>query len=97
MVRILGPWEQLGTMIFEPRYGVICELSEPHPESMCVEHQRPKLGSDGWDEAMVHGRLITAAPKLLAALKDEVRAMRYDGREPAEATLIVIAEAEGDE
>ena len=38
-------------------------------------------------------QLIAAAPDLLEALIDEVKAMRYDGREPSEATLAAIAKA----
>ena len=106
MARTPGSWEQLGSMIFEPGYGVICELSEPHPESGCVEHQRLELGSEGWDEAMVHGRLITALPKLLEACRtliclDDSALMGEDvGGEwddAFDAIRIAIAEAEGEE
>ena len=40
-------------------------------------------------------RLTVAAPDLLEALIDEVKAMRYDGREPSEVTLAAIAKAGG--
>ena len=68
-----GKWTQYGSIIFSPGCGVICELSEPRPESGYVEHQRVDLGSPNWDEAMANGGLLKAAPELLEACEAAIQ------------------------
>jgi len=50
-----------------------CELSDPRVNEY-VEHTHIKLGSEDWNEAMDNGRLITAAPDLLAACQAFIEA-----------------------
>lgn len=96
MAHTQGEWVHHGSMIFgmgtkEPpvRGGVVCQLSEPHPDNGLVHHDPIDIGSPGWDEAMDNGRLIKAAPALLAELElvrenlamlvhDQLRLESYD-------------------
>jgi hypothetical protein len=69
---------QDGRIIWSPGWGVICELSEPHPESGLLEHNPVDLGSSDWDEAMGNGNLIITVHELLEACKMARRYMTDD-------------------
>ena len=76
-----GPWELWGStlVLSSMGMGVICEISELHPESGMAEHDRLSIGSPNWDEGVANARLIAAAPQMYEAL--EIRAL-YERREP---------------
>ena len=59
-----GKWAQDGRMIYSPGFGVVCELSEPHPEDRMLQHERIGTGSPDRAEAMANARLIAAAPRM---------------------------------
>lgn len=50
----------------------------------------------GETDAQQIARQLNTYADLLAALEDEVRAMYYNGSEPAEATLVALAKAKGE-
>ena len=64
-----GPWEQESTLIFaREAKSMICELSEPRGPDV-IRHERLSIGSSDWGEAMANGKLMAAAPEMLAALE----------------------------
>lgn len=65
------PWEQQGRVIvhFGKRGAMICELSEPRASNV-AKHATLRLGSPDAEEAYANGRLIAAAPELLAVCKE---------------------------
>ena len=72
-----GEWDRWGsTIIYSPGHGVICELSEIHPESGLIEHDRVSIGSPNWDEAVANSHLLVAASLMLAALEASREFMR---------------------
>lgn len=61
-------WKQDGRLIYDSyREVMICELSKPGVND--IHHEPVGLDSPSWEHAMMHGRLITALPDLLEALK----------------------------
>ena len=69
-----GTWEQLANIIYCGD-GVICQLSEPRKTDY-IEHCPVDISSPDWKEAMDNGKLIKAAPQMLAALEMVVLAGR---------------------
>lgn len=65
-----GTWEQSASII-HCENGVICQLSEPR-KTQYVEHYPVAISSPDWQEAMDNGKLIKAAPALLAALTEGI-------------------------
>lgn len=59
-------FRQDGRLIYDvDNICMVCELSEPCPESGHVEHSAVDIGSKNWDKAMEHGRLIVGVPNML--------------------------------
>lgn len=92
-----GKWQQSGNIIYSEN-GVICELSEIR-KGTTINHQPIDIGSPDWDEAMANGRIIIAAPELLAALKAIIETCNVRIDDPRckyfDAARAAIAKAEG--
>lgn len=93
-----GKWQQSGNIIYSEN-GVICELSEIR-KGTTINHQPIDIGSPDWDEAMANGKIIIAAPELLAACKMALATLDIHGLEDGDTAArlrVAIAKAEGGE
>ena len=69
-------WEQRGSVVVSPGYGLICAMLEIYPDARGVaRYTELDIGSPDWDEAMANCRLCAASPKLLKALDGIVKWM----------------------
>jgi hypothetical protein len=74
-----GPWQRVGAMIWSPsEHATIAAVSELR-DSTFVEYKSLRLGSADFDEAMANARLIAAAPKWYAALKQLAETDLHEG------------------